>query len=119
MYTCMSYAVSIHSIIIASVHYYVDFVLQPMNTTVCTGSAATFTCVIAFATGIAPDPQWFRNDVVVTNSAVHTIISNHSAGLLGPVYISSRVTVCDITTADDGAQYQCVASIFSNIKCTR
>ena len=85
-----------------------------MNTTVCAGSTATFTCVIFFQTGVPVNPRWFRNDDSIVNSTRYTIISNFTDSLRNPVHIGSTITVSNITTADDGTQYRCSAVILSN-----
>ena len=96
--------------------FIIDLVQQPMNTTVCAGSTATFTCVIFVPNGIPANPGWFINDDLVTISTRYTIISNFTDSLMTPVYISSTITVSNIAIADDGAEYQCgVISILSYI----
>ena len=76
-----------------------------MDTTACVGSTASFTCVIFFSSGSSVEPVWLRNDVDLDLTR-HIIISNRT-GSNTPVYISSTVTISNITIADDGAQYQC------------
>ena len=86
-----------------------------MNTTVCQGDGAAFTCVIFISSGIPSLPQWVRNGAVV-DMVHHTITSNLTAGATTPVNISSTVTVSNVTVSDDdGALYQCgILSAISN-----
>ena len=87
-----------------------------MNTTVCEGSTATFTCVVFIQSGIPAAPSWLRNGVLVdvNNMMRHTIVDNLTANT--PVYISSTLTVSNITTSDDGNLYLCGVSVaISNI----
>ena len=76
-----------------------------MDTIACAKSNATFTCVFFFPSGTALEPIWLRNGVDV-NLTRHTVVSNRT-GSNTPVYIGTMVTVSNITTADDGARYQC------------
>ena len=90
----------------------INIVQRPMDTTACAGSNATFTCVFFFSSGSSVDPTWRRNDVDV-NLTRHTKLSNRSDSST-PVYIGTMVTVSSITTADDGARYQCIVLTFSS-----
>ena len=82
-------------------------VQHPVNTTVCQGDSATFTCVVFISSGVPSPPQWVRNGAVV-DMVHHTITSNLTAGATIPVNISSKVTVSNVTVSDDdGALYQC------------
>ena len=78
-----------------------------MNTTVCEGDSATFTCVIFISSGIASNPQWGRNGVAV-DWMRHTITGNLTGGTIAPVSIGGTITVSNVTVVDDdGVFYQC------------
>ena len=81
---------------------------DPVNTTVCEGDNATFTCaVIISSTGIATNPKWVRNGVTVVNDTINYIIMDNLTGMTVPVNVSSTLTVINVTQLDDGALYQC------------
>ena len=86
-----------------------------MNTTVCQGDGAAFTCVVFLSSGFPLTPLWARNGVIV-DMIRHTVAGNLTGGATAPVYISSTVTVINVTVLDDdGALYQCgLASAISN-----
>ena len=84
---------------------------HPVDTTVCQGDNAGFTCVIFIQSGGLLIPGWLRNGTNV-DMIRHTIIGNLTNVSIAPVYISSRVTVSSVTVFDDGAQYQCDISSF-------
>ena len=80
---------------------------DPMDTTVCEGGSATFTCVILISSGFPSNPGWQRNNTSVDMTR-HTVTSNLTDGATVPVYVSSAITVSNVTVLDDdGAQYQC------------
>ena len=84
-----------------------------MNTTVCEGNTATFTCIIFYPSGIFPTaPTWTRNGVFI-NTVIdmmrHNIVDNLT-DLNPPVFASSTLTVSRATTSDDGIMYRCGAS---------
>ena len=89
-----------------------------MNTTVCEGNTATFTCVIFYPSGIFPSaPTWRRNGVFI--NAVDMIRHNIVDNLTDPnppVFVSSTLTFSRTTTSDDGIMYQCgVSGAVSNM----
>ena len=86
-----------------------------MNTTVCQDDNAAFTCVIFIPSGFLSAPAWGRNGFIV-DAMRHTITNNLTGGATAPVYISSTVTVSNVTVLDDdGALYQCgILSAISN-----
>ena len=90
-------------------------VQHPKNTTICQGDSATFTCVVFIPSGFPSAPTWARNGTVV-DMMRHTVTGNLTGGANAPVYISSTVTVSNVTVSDDeGALYQCgVLLIISN-----
>ena len=78
-----------------------------MDTTVCEGDSATFTCVVFIPSGVPSNPLWGRNDVAV-DMMHHTVTSNLTGGTVTPVSISSTLTVSNVTILDgDGVLYQC------------
>ena len=77
----------------------------------CQDEDATFTCVFFILSGTAVAPGWQRNGAAV-DTMRHTVVSNLTAGAVGPVIISSTLTVNSVTAVDDdGALYWC--DIFS------
>ena len=88
-------------------HVYV-VVEDLVDTAVCEGDDATFTCVAFIPSGgFIISPQWQRNGTAV-DMMRHTITSNVTGGTTAPVYISSTITVSNVTVLDDdGALYQC------------
>ena len=85
---------------------YCVVVQHPVNTTVCQGDNAEFTCVIFIQFGGLVIPGWLRNGTNV-DSIRHTIVGNLTMESIAPAYISSRVTISSVTVFDDGAQYHC------------
>ena len=87
-----------------------------MDTNVCEGDSATFTCVVSIPSGaFLSEPGWNRNNAAV-DMMRHTITSNLTSGTTAPVSISSTLTVSNVTEAgDDGVSYQCgIGSDISN-----
>ena len=66
----------------------------------CQDDDATFTCVFFVQSGGAVAPVWFRNGVAV-DTIHHTVASNLTTGAVGPVYVSSTITVNSVTVLDD------------------
>ena len=81
----------------------------PVDTTVCEGQDASFTCVIYWQTGTPAETRWFRNDVA-DNMTRHNIESNLRDNPTSPANISSTITVFEVTNADDGALYHCAVA---------
>ena len=77
-----------------------------MDTTVCEGDSATFSCVIFLSTGAPSTLAWLGDNVTV-NRMRHTLTSNLTGGVRTPVSISGTVTVSNVTVVDDGVSYQC------------
>ena len=86
-------------------------VQHPVNTTVCQGDNAAFTCVILIQSGALVTPGWLRNGTNVDRMR-HTITDNLTSVSITPAYISSTVTVTSVTVFGDGALYQCGISSF-------
>ena len=76
-----------------------------MDTTVCEGDSATFTCVVFIPSGLPSSPNWGRNGVGV-DMMRHTVTSNLTGGAT-PVSVSSTVTISNVTVLDDGVSYTC------------
>ena len=73
----------------------------------CQDDDATFTCVLFVPSGGAVAPGWLRNFGGV-DMMRHTIVSNLTDSAVGPVYVSSTITVNNVTVVDDdGVLYQC------------
>ena len=82
-----------------------------MDTTVCEGDNATFTCVVFIPSdGVSISPVWLRNDTNV-DMMRHIVMDNRTNP---PVYIGSTVTVSNVTLFDDGVLYQCAIVERSN-----
>ena len=81
-------------------------VQHPTDTTVCQDDNAAFTCVVFIQSGGLVIPGWLRNHTNV-DIMRHTIVSNLTGGTTTPAYISTTVTVSNVTVFDDGVQYQC------------
>ena len=97
------------SSIIFHLFHVLDYVVvdDPMDTTVCEGGSATFTCVIFIPFGILSSPGWLRNSTTV-DMMRHTVTSNLTGGASVPIHVSSTVTVSNVTVLDDdGIPYQC------------
>ena len=78
-----------------------------MNTTVCEGDSATFTCVVFIPSGLPTSPNWGRDGAVV-DMMRHVVTSNLTGGTTTPVSISSTLTVSNVTVVDDDVvSYQC------------
>ena len=85
-----------------------------MDTTVCEGDSATFTCVVFISSGIPTNPVWGRNGVAV-DIIRHTVTGNLTGGTTAPIFISGTLTVSNVTILDDGVFYQCgIGSSVSN-----
>ena len=88
-----------------------------MNTTVCEGNTATFTCVIYYPSGTFPTvPRWSRNGELLNavNMMRYNIVDNLTDPN-PPVFVSSTLTISRTTTSDDG-MYRCgVSGAISNI----
>ena len=90
-------------------YLYMYIVVQhPINTTVCQGDNAGFTCVIFVQSGGLATPAWLRNGTNV-DKIRHEITDNltNVSMAIAPAYISSRVTISSVTVFDDGVLYQC------------
>ena len=115
--TSMHVAVYVRIIILYVLCTYV-VVQQPVNATVCQDDNATFTCVIFIQSGILTTPGWIRNGSVVV-SMRHTVTNNLTDGVTAPIYISSTVTVSNVTVLDDEILYQCgILSFISSNSAT-
>ena len=95
-------------------------VQDPVDTTVCQGDNAAFTCVVFIQSGGVVVPSWFRDGVMV-NPTSHTITTNRTDNTIAPAYISSTVTVSSVTTLDDGAMFNCdiLSLVVSNTSALR
>ena len=88
-----------------------------MDTTVCEGDSATFTCVVFFPSGaFLSNPGWLRNGTGV-DMMRHTVASNLTGGTGTPVSITGTITVSNVTVVeDDGVSYVCgIGSASSSI----
>ena len=81
----------------------------------CQDDNATFTCVLFVPSGSAVAPGWQRNGGSF-DTMRHTLVNNLTDGAVGPVYVSSTITVNSVTVVDDdGALYRCdVFSVFTS-----
>ena len=79
-----------------------------MDTTVCEGDSATFSCMVFLPSGTFPsNPGWLRNGAA-TDMMRHTVTSNLTGGVSAPISISSTLTVSNVTVVDDnGVSYVC------------
>ena len=84
-----------------------------MNSIVCEGDNATFTCVVFIPSGTPVAPGWTRNGEPI-DMMRHTLANNLTG--VAPVYVSNTVTISNVTVLDDdGALYQCgIISIMSS-----
>ena len=86
---------------------YVVFKQRPMDTTVCQGANATFTCEVFIKSGAANSPTWIRNNETLNKTRHMTTISTTDKTMY-PVNISTTVTVIHVTVCDDnGTKYEC------------
>ena len=84
-----------------------------MDTTVCEGDNATFTCVVFIPSGIVSrSPVWIRNGSNVENDIRHIVMDNRTN--IVPEYIGSTVIVNNVTLSDDGVLYHCAILERSN-----
>ena len=87
-----------------------------MDTTLCEDDDvnASFTCVLFFLSGTPVSPVWLRNGGGF-DTMRHMVVNNLTSGLTGPAYISSTITVDNVTILDDGALYDCrFVTVISN-----
>ena len=86
-----------------------------MDTTVCEGDSATFSCVFFLSIGAPSAPAWLRNDVTV-DMMRHIVTNNLTDGASAPVTFSSTVIVSNVTVDDDnGVSYECgIGSTLTN-----
>ena len=83
-----------------------------MDTTVCEGDSATFTCVVFIQSDeISISPGWLRNGSNV-DMIRHIVMDNRTNAV--PEYIGSTITVSNVTLFDDGVLYQCGILVRSN-----
>ena len=86
-----------------------------MNTTVCEGDSATFTCVVFIPSGLPSSPNWGRNGAIV-DMMRHSITSNLTGGATAPLSVSSTLIVSNVTLFDDGVSYVCgIGSAISSV----
>ena len=87
-----------------------------MDTNVCEGDSATFTCVVSIPSGaFLSNPGWNRNNAAI-DMMRHTITNNLTSGTTVPVSISSTLTVSNVTVFDDGVSYVCgIGSAISSV----
>ena len=80
----------------------------------CQDDDATFTCVLFTPFGTPVSPVWLRNGGGF-DTMRHMVVDNLTNGLTGPEYISSTITVDNVTILDDGALYDCrFVTVISN-----
>ena len=81
---------------------------DPVDTTVCEGDSATFTCVVFLPPGSFVSALGWRRDGITVDRMRHTITSNLTSGVSAPVTISGTITVSNVIVVDDdGVSYQC------------
>ena len=87
----------------------------------CQDDDATFTSVLFIQpSATAVSPGWRRNGGGVVDPMRHTLVDNLTTGAVGPVYVSSTLTVNSVTVLDDdGVLYQCdILSAFTTKNAT-
>ena len=88
-------------------------VVDPVDTTVCEGDTATFSCVYFISVGVVTTPAWVRDDGITFNP-IH-VTSNLTSDTTTPAYVRSTVTLRNVTLLDNGTMYQCgVGTSLSN-----
>ena len=106
-------------VLCANVHVHPVVVQHPMNTTVCQGNNATFTCVIFISSGSIPQIGWLRNGVNVDIIRhIATTSNNRTGNNASPAYIEGAVTVINVRSSDNGVQYQCGVVLFLSSNAT-
>ena len=75
----------------------------------CQDDDATFTCVLFVQpSATAVSPGWRINGEGVVDPMRHTLVDNLTTGAVGPVYVSSTITVNSVKVLDDdGTLYRC------------
>ena len=92
---------------------------HPVDTTVCQGDNATFTCAVSISSGSIPQIGWLRNGVNVDMMHhIATTSNNRTGNNASPAYIEGAVTVINVRSSDDGAQYQCGIVLFLSSNAT-
>ena len=71
----------------------------------CLDDDAAFTCVLFFPSGTPVAPRWFRNGGDF-DTMRHMVVDNLT-GAMSPAYVSTTITVNNVTTLDEGALYDC------------
>ena len=100
-------------VLCANVHVHPVVEQHPMNTTVCQGDNATFTCVISISSGSIPQIGWLRNGVNVDMMRhIATTRNNRTGNNASPAHIEGTVTVINVRSSDNGVQYQCGIVLF-------
>ena len=91
-------------------HSCVDFHQHPVDTTVCQGDDAMFTCVVFIPSGaIISKATWVR-DMQDVNNTMRYIITDNQTDETTPVYIENTLTVTNVMArADNGSIYKCCA----------
>ena len=89
-------------------HSCVDFHQHPVDTTVCQGDDATFTCVVFIPSGATLIlPTWVR-DMQDVNNTMHHIMTDNQTDETTPVYIENTLTVINVMArTDNGKIYKC------------
>ena len=90
-------------------YLYTGAIVQgPVDTTVCEGDNATFSCVsFTPLNGSITPVLWIRNDEHANTRIPIADTENNRTGNDTPVYIGYTITVIAVTLSDDGAIYQC------------
>ena len=98
-------------------HSCVDFRQHPVDTTVCQGDDATFTCVVFIPFGATLTlPTWVR-DMPDDNNTMRYSMTNNKTDETTPAYIENTLTVTNVMArTDNGSIYKCcvVSSECSN-----
>ena len=99
LFTCIFIFISFN----ICTYYYV--VVDPVDTTVCEGDTATFTCVYFISVGAIAAPGWIRDGDIAVN--VMYVTSNLTRVTTTPAYVRSTVTLRKVTLLGNGTMYQC------------
>lgn len=92
-------------------HSCVDFHQHPVDTTVCQGDDATFTCVVFIPSGATISlPKW-ESDMQDINNTMHHSMTDNQTDETTPVYIENTLTVINVmASTDNGRIYKCCVS---------
>ena len=86
--------------------YYIVITTQPVNSTVCVGESASFTCVVDRNGGVPITATGWQIFDIAFISVIGRYRHMTSATINGDI-ITDVLTVSDVMLSDDGAQYRC------------